>query len=78
MAHVHTVHPEEATGQLKELYDADLKTYGYVPNASRALSLRPAAIAAYRQLIGAIREHQDQRRYELITTFAASRLRCRY
>jgi hypothetical protein len=78
VAHVRTIPPEEAIGQLKEIYDADIKTYGHVPNHTRALSLRPAAIAAYRRLIGAIREHQDVRRYELITTFAASRLRCRY
>ncbi|TMB98514.1 MAG: hypothetical protein E6J35_13415 [Chloroflexi bacterium] len=78
MAYVRTIPPDEATGQLKEIYDADLKAYGQVPNHAQAFSLRPAAIVAYRRLIGAIREHQDHRRYELITTFAASRLRCRY
>jgi hypothetical protein len=78
VTHVRSIPPEEATGQLKELYDADVKTYGHVANHTRALSLRPAAMAAYRLLIGAIREHQDQRRYELITTFAAARMRCRY
>jgi hypothetical protein len=78
VAHVRTIPPEAATGKIREIYEADIKTYGHVPNHTLALSLRPAAIAAYRQLIGAIREHQDQRRYELITTFVASRLRCRY
>jgi RNA:NAD 2'-phosphotransferase (TPT1/KptA family) len=78
VAYVRTIPPDEATGQAKEIYEADMKRYGYLPNHTQALSLRPAAIIAFRQLIGAIREHQDQRRYELITTFAASRLRCRY
>jgi hypothetical protein len=78
MAYVRTIPPEEASGQLKEIYEADIKTYGHVPSHTLAFSLRPAAMAAYRRLIGAIREHQDQRRYELITTFAASKLRCRY
>jgi hypothetical protein len=78
VTYVRTIPPEEASGQLKEIYDADLRAYGHVPNHARAFSLRPAALAAYRRLSGAIREHLDQRRYELITTFAASRLRCRY
>ena len=78
MTHVKTVSVEEATGLLKEIYDRDTATYGHVPNFTLSLSLRPKAIAAFRQLIGAIREHQDQRRYELITTVAASKLRCRY
>ena len=78
MARVRTIPPEEADGQLKEIYDADLKRYGHVHNSSRALSLRPAALAAWRRLVGAIREHQDERRFELITTVAAAKLRCRY
>lgn len=78
MVYVKSVPVEDATGTLKEIYDADIKTYGHVPEHSLALSLRPRAIAAYRQLIGAIREHQDQRRFELITTVAAAKLRCRY
>jgi hypothetical protein len=78
VAYVKSVPVEDATGTLKEIYDADTKTYGHVPNHTLALSLRPKAITAYRQLIGAIREHQGQRRYELITTVAAAKLRCRY
>ena len=78
MAYVRTVPPGEATGALKELYEADQAAQGRVPNSTLALSLRPAAIGAFRSLIGAIREHQDQRRFELITTVVAAKLRCRY
>ena len=78
MAYLKSVPVEEATGALKEIYDGDVKTYGHVPDHTLVLSLRPKAIAAYRQLVAAIREHQDQRRYELITTFTAAKLRCRY
>ena len=78
MTYIRTVPPIEATGLLKELYDADTLANGELPSHTRALSLRPKAIVAFRQLIAAIREHQDQRRYELITTVAAAKLRCRY
>jgi hypothetical protein len=78
VAYIRTVSSGEATGLLKEIYDADVLANGELPSHTQALSLRPKAIVAFRQLIAAIREHQDQRRYELITTVAAAKLRCRY
>ncbi len=78
MAHVHTVAEEDASGLLKEIYDADRKANGLVPNHTKALSLRPDVIRAWRGLSGAIRGHLDQRRYELITTVAAAKMRCAY
>jgi len=78
MTYIRTVPVESATGQLKEIYDGDIRAEGKVANHTLALSLRPEVIAAYRQLNRAIRAHLDQRRYELITTVAAARLRCRY
>jgi len=78
MAFVRAVPPQEASGLLKELYDADLKALGYVPNYSPASSLRPEALAAWRALIVTIRGKMDLRRYELVTIAAALRLRCSY
>jgi hypothetical protein len=78
MSFIQTIPPEEATGKVKELYDADLKNLGYVANYTRALSLRPEVLAAYRNLSTAIRANMDLRRYELVTIAAASRLRCSY
>lgn len=78
MAFIRTVPPEEATGALKELYEQDIGKHGFVPNYSRAWSLRPEVLAAWRQLLGAIRSKMDARRYELATLIAASRLRCTY
>ena len=78
MAYIRTVPAADATGLLKEIYDADVLANGELPSHTQALSLRPNSIVAFRQLIGAIREHQDQRRYEFITTVAAAKLRCRY
>ena len=78
MAFIQTVPEEQVTGRLRELYDADLKNLGYVANYTKAMSLRPAVIEAWRDLMGAIRSNMDLRRYELVTITAASRLRCTY
>lgn len=78
MAFIKTIPPEEAEGLLSELYAADVKKHGFVPNYSRAWSLRPEVLAAWRQLLASIRSNMDARRYELATTIAAARLRCTY
>lgn len=78
MAYVRTVPVENATGAVKDLYDADLKGSGYVQNYTKALSLRPDVVAGYRTLSRAVRAHMDLRRYELITVAVASRLKCSY
>lgn len=71
MAFLRTVPPEEATGELKDLYEQDLKSQGYIANHTRALSLRPKAIAAWRTLARSIRAQMHPRRYELVTLSAA-------
>jgi len=78
MSYVREVPQSEATGLLKELYDADVASKGAIQNYTRAVSLRPAIIRGWRAITAAIGEHQDKRRYELITTFVASKLRCAY
>lgn len=78
MAYVRTVPENEATGQLKEIYDTDVAAMGYVPNYTKAVSLRPAILGAYRKLGAAIRGGMDLRRYELVTTAVAAHLRCTY
>lgn len=78
VAHIHSVAEDDATGPLKEIYDADRAASGFVPNHTKALSLRPDVITAWRALSGAIRSHLGQRRYELITTVAAAKMRCVY
>lgn len=78
MAYIQTVPLDEATGLLKEVYDAELKDSGVVDNGTRAFSLRPAAHAAWQQLRDSIRSNMDPRRYELVTLAAAVSLRCSY
>lgn len=46
MAYIRTIPPEEATGELKQHYDAAIKRAGRVFNIVRLQSLNPRALAA--------------------------------
>ena len=78
MAYIQTMSEAEATDKLAELYEANRKASGYVPNHAQAMSLNPGVIAAWRQLQTAIHAGMRLRRYELVTFAAALGLKCRY
>ena len=78
MTYIVTIPPDEATGALKEVYDAELRTSGVVDNGVRAFSLRPAAFVAWQHLRAGIQSNMDPRRYELVTLAAATSLQCSY
>ena len=63
---------------MREAYESDLKTLGYIANYTKVFALRPQVRAAWGNLIQAIRSTMDQRRYELITLASASKLQCSY
>ena len=75
---VRTVAIDEATGDVKGLYDDELASLGFVHNYTQLFSLHPAAYLSWGQLITSIRGRMDLRRYELATLAAAAALRCRY
>lgn len=78
MTFLRTVPPEEAADTLKDIYQADLVSMGYVPNYTTAMSLRPDAITAWRNYLATIRSKMRLRRYELVTFAAALALHCTY
>lgn len=78
MTFIETVPEEQASGAIAEMYATDEEAFGYLPNFTRAFSLRPAAYAAWRQLNGAVKSSMDLRRYELVTVAVARRLRSSY
>jgi uncharacterized peroxidase-related enzyme len=78
MTFIRTVPPAEAEPPVADLYDADRESFGYLPNLTRAFSLRPEVYAAWRGLVEAARGNMDLRRYELATLAAARRLRSSY
>jgi len=68
----------EAEGKLREIYEGDRKSLGYVPNHAKVFSLRPDVLEAWRTFQGSIRKNLRLRRYELVTLAAAKALNCRY
>ncbi len=75
---IQTIRESEAEGKLREIYEGDRKSLGYVPNHARVFSLRPEVLEAWRALQVSIRKSLRLRRYELVTLAAAMALKCRY
>lgn len=75
---IQTVSELEAEGKLREIYEGDRKSMGYVPNHAKVFSPRPEVLEAWRAFQGSIRKNQRLRRYELVTLAAAIELKCRY
>ena len=78
MPFIRGVAPNSATGLLAELFTADRKSWGYLPNLATTFGTRPEVYQAWRQLNGAIKKNMDPRRYELATVAAAVALRSSY
>jgi uncharacterized peroxidase-related enzyme len=78
MPYIHGVSEGSATGLLAELFAADRKSWGYLPNLATTFGVKPQVYQAWRQLNGAIKANMDPRRYELVTVAAAVALRSSY
>jgi uncharacterized peroxidase-related enzyme len=75
---IQTIRESEAEGKLREIYESDQKSLGYVPNHATVFSLRPEVLEAWRAFQGSIRKNLRLRRYELVTLATAMSLNCRY
>jgi uncharacterized peroxidase-related enzyme len=78
MTFIETIPEVDATAAVAEMYDVDRETFGFLPNFTKAFSMRPEVYAAWRQLNGSIKANMELRRYELATVAAARRLRSSY
>jgi alkylhydroperoxidase family enzyme len=78
MPFTRSVDPDPAPGPLADLFAADRRAWGYLPNLATTFGVRPAVYAAWRQLNGAIKAGMSPRRYELATLAAAVELRSSY
>jgi hypothetical protein len=76
MPFIPSIAPEEATGQLAELFARDREAGGGSAPVIAAWGLRPDVLAAWTALLGAIRSHLDERRYVLVTLVASARVKC--
>jgi len=78
MPFLQTVPPEDASGEVKAMYDKDLAAQGYVANYTRAFSARPDVLQGWLALKDAITAGLDPRLYELATVAAATAMRSSY
>jgi uncharacterized peroxidase-related enzyme len=78
MPYLPTVPPEEAAGEVQEIYAKDLAAQGYVANYTRAFSLRPGVLQGWLALKDAITSGMDPRLYELVTVATATAIRSSY
>jgi alkylhydroperoxidase family enzyme len=78
MTFIQTVPADAADDDVAAIYDADRELRGFLPNYTQAFSHRPRVYAAWRQLVGAVTENMDPRRYELVSVAAARALRSTY
>ena len=78
MAFIETIPLDEATGEVRAMYERGQARFGYVPNHTKLFSHRPGVWAGWEALLGSIRRNMDPRRYELVTLAAARALRCSY
>jgi uncharacterized peroxidase-related enzyme len=69
-----TVPEDDASGLIKELYDADVRSLGHVAGYTKAMALNPEALKAFETLVRAIAGQLGLRRYELVTLAAATAL----
>ena len=78
MAFISTIPENEALADVKEMYDKDRESLGYIPNYSKVFSHRPQVMEAWGNLLRSIRSNMDTRRYELVTLAAARALKSSY
>ena len=81
MVWIKTVQPEEATGELAEVYDELVAPGRPIGNVVRAYSLKPALLHAARKFSHVVTfggSSLGRRKEELIATVVAAKLRCTY
>src|SRR5262245_33382730 len=71
MAFIDTTRPNDAVGDVRDMYARQQDKYGYVPNYAKVFSHRPELMARWAALQSGIRKHVDPRRFELLSFAAA-------
>ena len=78
MAFINTIPEEQASDDVRRMYEENRKPEGYIPNYVLAFSHRPEVMSAWGNLLNVIKSKMDPRRYELVTLAAARTLRHSY
>jgi uncharacterized peroxidase-related enzyme len=78
VAFIETVPVDEATGEVRRMYEDTQTHLGYVPNYAKVFSHRPGVLDGWAALQKSIKSQMDLRRFELVTLAAARALRSSY
>lgn len=81
VARIRTVAPEEATGDVKQVYQMAQTHIGMVPNILQALSLRPPLLSATGNMVGALMLSEgplSREQKEMIAVVVSAANRCQY
>lgn len=78
MAFIETTPADQATGAVRDMYERQQKSWGFVPNYAKVFSHRPEIMNLWADMLRGIRSHVDPRRFELVTLAAAHALRSSY
>jgi uncharacterized peroxidase-related enzyme len=75
MAFIQTIKPSESEGDVREMYERQQESWGFVPNYAKVFCHRPGIMARWARLLAEIRRPMDDRRFELATFAAAHQLK---
>ena len=78
MSLIRTVEGEPQSEAVREMYAAERRRWGYLPNYAPLFALRPDVYAGWLALNGAVKSGMSARRYELATLGAALALGSSY
>lgn len=75
---IDTTPPDASAGAVREMYERQQRSWGFVPNYAKPFSHRPQVMTLWAELQRGLRAHVDRRRFELVTFAAARALRSSY
>ena len=75
MSYIETTPVNDATGDVRDMYERQQGAWGYVPNYAKSFCHRPAVMERWGRLLAELKRPMDKRRFELITFAAAHELR---
>lgn len=75
MSFIETIPLTTTDDAVREMYERQQRSWGYVPNYAKSFSHRPEVMALWGQLLAELRRPLDDRTFELVTFAAAHELR---
>lgn len=75
MAFIETISPADSAEAVRNMYEHQQSTYGYVPNYAKVFSYRPEVMARWGRLLAEVRRPMSDRLFEVATLATALELK---